>query len=58
MIYVLAQFLRTTLAITFYLLIWFALSFYFGFAVVVKAIVGIVSFLLWWNIRTPPAYPR
>lgn len=58
MIYVLAQFLRTTRAITVYLLIWFALSFCFGFGAVFKAMIGIIGFLLWWNIKTPSRYPR
>jgi hypothetical protein len=48
------------LAITIYLVVWFALSlsFYFGFGAVFKAIVGIIGFLLWWNIKTPSRYPR
>jgi hypothetical protein len=58
MIYALAQFLRTTLAITFYLVIWLTLSFFFGFGTIFKAIAGIIGFLLWWNIKTPSPYPR
>ena len=58
MIYALAQFLRTTRAITVYLVIWFALSFFFGFGAVFEAVAGIIGLLLCWNIKTPSRHPR
>jgi hypothetical protein len=58
MIYALAQFLRTTLAMTIYLVVWFALSFYFGFGTVLKSMVGVIGFMVWWNIKTPSRYLR
>ena len=58
MSYVIAQYLRTYIAVTICLAIWIGLGYYFGFCNTFKATLAFIAFLIWWNIEVPPLYHR